>query len=228
MKSIFFLLIISAVFVTSQDFGYERAMLSEYRSIGVGYHAQKFSGSSSNSLPDSNRIQFSTGLPVIELRQNNGRLAVGYQTYTDIKGSQREAFSVFGENHNDIALTGGKGDMGSILIPIVVSAAYLRAESPVQAIGNFDVGSLGLGSGIKYRYFDRSFGIQAFAIGSLSYASEGFSTDYGSQTSLAAEIQLIFSGLVTGYRFESQRWNMSSNILDYQRWYHGAFIGVVF
>ncbi len=227
MKSIIFLLIVCAVLGSAQDFGYEQVMLSEYRSLGVGYHLQDFSAVTSNSLSDSNRIAFSSALPLIELRQNDGRLSVGYQTYTDVKGKKREAFSVFGENHNDISLS-GRASKGSFFIPIVVCANYVRAEGPNQSIGSFDVGSLGLGTGLKFKHFERSFGIQSFVFGSLAYASEGFSTDYGSQTSLAAEIQLIFSGLVTGYRFESQRWNMSNNDLDYQRWYHGAFIGFVF
>jgi len=217
----------------AQDFGYEYLMLTEYRALGVSYNAQRFHSTSSNSLSDSNKIDFLTGLPFIEFRQNNGRLAVGYQTYNDINGKSRESFSVYGESQNDFALGESKSNKALFYLPIIVSANYVRAQSLKAVLEDFDIGSFGLGTGIKFKHFERSFGIQAFAVGSLYYASEGFSTDYGSQTSFCGEVQLVFSdilyqGILVGYRFESQRWNMNNNALDYQRQYHGAFIGFMF
>jgi hypothetical protein len=233
MKKAFFSVFLFWSFVSAQDFGYEYLMLTEYRSIGAAYNLQHFSSSSSNVLSDSNRIAFSSALPFIEFRQNNGRLAVGYQTFTDIKGKSRESFSVYGESQNDFPIGGSKQSKAAFSLPVVVSANYVRAQSPNTAIADFDIGSLGLGTGIKFKHFERSFGVQAFAVGSLYYASEGFGTDYGSQISLCAEVQLVltelfYQGLLLGYRFETQRWNMNNSTLDYQRQYHGAFIGVIF
>jgi hypothetical protein len=230
-------LIILFAFITtslwSQDFGYTYTLLTEYRSIGFGYHFQNFRASNSNPLSDTAKLAFSTAMPVIEYRQLNGRLAVGYQQYKDRLGTEREAFSVYGETHTDLALDGSAKIKPSVFIPIVVSANYMRAESAVRTVKSFDIGSLGIGAGLKYRYFERSFGIQASVVGSLYYASEGFSVEYGSQTSLVGEVQTVFSdilfeGIVVGYRYEAQRWNMSSSVLDYQRWYHGGFIGLLF
>lgn len=233
MKKIIHLTIAITGMLVSQDFGYEYTMLSEYRTLGAAYNQQTFSPRSSNTLPDSNRIQFSTALPFIELRQNNGRLSIGYQTYSDRYGKKKESFSVYGETHNDIALTERKNQRAEFVIPIIVAANYLRAESPNNAVKDFDIGSLGLGTGVKFKHFQRSFGVQAFVIGTLFYASEGFSTEYGSQNSVAAELQfiipqIIYEGIMIGYRFESQRWNMNDVSFNYERQYHGLFAGFLF
>lgn len=233
MKRLIFLLAAFTTSLWTQDFGYSYTVLTEYRSIGAGYHVQDFRASGSNPLSDSSRISFSTAMPVIEFRQLNSRLAVGYQQYTDRFGKEREAYSVYGESHSDLALDGTAKIKPSLFVPIVVSANYMRAESAERTVKGFDIGSLGVGSGLKYRYFERTFGVQASIVGSLYYASEGFSVEYGSQTSLVGEVQTVFSdilfeGIVVGYRYETQRWNMSNSVLDYQRWYHGGFIGLLF
>ncbi len=233
MKKLFFFIPLIVTIVQAQDFGYEYSMLSEFRALGASYNTQKFTAQSSNSLSDSNRTIFSTAFPFIEYRQNNGRLGVGYQIFTDIHGKSKESFSVYAESQNDFPLGNEKPDKASFFVPIVVSANYVRAESPNVTLKDFAIGSFGIGTGIKFKHFERSFGVQAFAVGSIFYASEGFSTEYGSQTSLSGEVQLIFSeilyqGLLIGYRFESQQWNMNDNALDYRRQYHGAFVGFIF
>lgn len=233
MKRLFFLLVPLTTFLWSQDFGYTYSDLTEYRSLGIGYHFQDFRASRSNSLPDSMRTMFSSAMPMIEFRQFNVRIAFGYQGYADRSGFEREAYSVYGETHSDLPLDGTVRTKPSLFVPIVVSANYMRAESGYRTVKGFDIGSLGVGTGLKYRFVDRSFGIQASVVGSLFYSSEGFSVEYGSQTSLVGEVQSVFSdilfeGIVLGYRYEIQRWNMSNNILDYQRWYHGGFVGVLF
>jgi hypothetical protein len=233
MKKIAALIILVSVSLSAQDFGYEYMMLSEFRAIDASYTLQKFSPRSSNTSSDSTAVRFTTALPFIEFRQSGGRLGIGYQTFSDINGKNRESFSVYGESHNDIALTDRKIQKAALVIPIVVAANYVRAESPRSGVKDFDIGSLGLGTGIKFKHFERSFGVQAFVIGTLYYSSVGFSTEYGSQNSVAAEIQciipeLIYEGIIIGYRFESQRWNMNDVSLNYQRQYHGAFVGFLF
>ncbi|MDP1677578.1 MAG: hypothetical protein Q8L88_12030, partial [Bacteroidota bacterium] len=146
---------------------------------------------------------------------------------------KKESFSVYADTHNDIALTDRKNQRAAFVMPIIVAANYVRAESPNNNSKDFDIGSLGIGTGLKFKHFERSFGVQAFVIGTLYYASEGFSTEYGSQNSVAAEIQcilpeLIYEGIIVGYRFESQRWNMNNISFNYQRQYHGLFVGFIF
>ncbi|MFA6438081.1 MAG: hypothetical protein WCX28_02110 [Bacteriovoracaceae bacterium] len=233
MNKILSCLVMVATFSLAQDFGYEYAMISEYRALAVSRNLQEFSARSSNPFADSGRISISTALPFVEYRQNNGRMAVGYQTFSDIYGNSRESFSVYVESHSDFSLEGTKQSQGHWFIPVAVAANYVRADAPGKKQEDFDIGSFGLGTGIKFKHFDRSIGIQAFVIGSFYYASEGFSTDYGTQTSLCAEVQLfipelVFEGILIGYRFETQQWNMNNNTLDYQRMYNGFVLGFLF
>lgn len=232
MKKIF-LLLVAAFSASAQDFGYEYAVLSEFRTLGFSYNLQNFKARPSNQSADTARIQFSTALPFVEFRQNTGRLAIGFQTYTTNIGAKKESFSVYGETVNDFPLSVSRDMEPLWFIPVMISANYVRAEAPLKSLEDFDIGSFGIGTGIKFKHFTRSYGILAGVTGSIYYASEGFSTDYGSQTSMCGEVQLILPGVIYQgiqfvYRFESQQWNMNNNLLDYQRQYHGLFVGLLF
>lgn len=227
-------LLIAFFFVSllrGQDFGYSYYSMTDFRSLGMSYNAQEFSPDGSHPSPDSAGIRFTSAMPMIEYREMQARVAVGYQTYT-LNGRSHNAFSVFMESGNDFSLT-GKEQRNGFFIPVKLSANYLRAGNSKPGQQNFDIGSLGLGTGGKYRYITKEFAIQIFATGSIHYASVGFGTEYGSQTSLTGEVHLIlpeilFGGLVAGYRYERQQWDMSDAQLNYRRWYHGPFIGVIF
>lgn len=215
----------------AQDFGYEYYNILDYRSLGVNYSLQEFTPRPSNSLPDSERISFKTNLPFIEFRQLGMRLAVGYQTYA-MNGQSRSSFSVYAESSNDFPIS-GKADRSGFFLPVIISANYVKAESGIFGIKNFDIGSLGIGTGLKYRYFGQNFGIEAYVNGAFHYATEGFSVEYGSSTTYTGELHCIFpeiflDGIDVGYRYQWQSWNMSNAIFDYQRYYHGAFLGVLF
>ncbi len=230
MKMIFSI-VFTVMLLQGQDFGYTYYTMTDFRSLGVSYNIQEFSPSGSNPLSDSLRIRFTTAMPMFEYREMQARVAVGYQSYS-INGRSSNAFSVFMESGNDFSLS-GKEQRSGFFIPVKLSANYLRAENPQQGQRNFDIGSLGVGTGMKYRYIAKTFGLQASATGSLHYASVGFGTEYGSQTSLTGEIQcifpeLIFDGLIAGYRYERLEWDMSDTHLNYRRFYHGPFIGIFF
>ncbi|MDD8017340.1 MAG: hypothetical protein PHP42_03090 [Bacteroidota bacterium] len=215
----------------AQDFGYEYYNVLDFRSIGANYSMQNFSARPSNSLPDSLRISFTSVLPFVEYRELGLRLAVGYQEYK-ITDRTKTSISVYAESSNDFSLN-GKGDRSGFFIPVVVSANYVKADGGILGVKNFDVASLGLGSGMKYRYFTRTFGVIASGVAAFHYATEGFSTEYGSSVTYAGEVECVFpdigfSGLLVGYRYHFQSWNMSNAGFDYQRYYHGPFIGILF
>jgi hypothetical protein len=233
MKRIILLMIAVAGTSAAQDFGYEYAMLSEYRALAVSRNFQDFSPRSTVLPSVSGPISFNTSLPFIEYRQNNGRLAAGYQTYSYNTGKSGESFSVYGESRSDFSLFSTRQEQGNWFIPIAVGANYVRADGPDKSVKRFDVGSFGLGSGITFKYFSRTIGFQAFVLGSMYYASEGFGTAYGWQRSLSGELQVIvpewvYEGMLFGIRYEAQEWEMSDNALDYQRMYSGLFIGILF
>lgn len=233
-KDIIYLLLLSLCLIVvskGQDFGYEYYNNLEYRSIGVNFSAQEFSPRSSNRLADSSRIRFASHLPFIEYRQLGLRLAAGYQEYS-VGGKSHSSLSVYAESSNDFSLT-GKAEKNGFFIPVLISANYVNAEAVTALTKDFEVGSLGIGTGIKYRYFSRSLGIQISGTGAFHYSSEGFSVEYGSSLSYAGEVvatfpNLFLGGALIGYRYQFQNWNMSDASFDYQRFYHGPFIGIMF
>jgi hypothetical protein len=234
MKSITKVFAVMFVFVnilSAQDFGYEFYNILDYRSVGAGYSFHEFSSSSSNTLPDSARVKITSGFPTLEYRQLGLRIAIGYCSYTVAK-KNKSSFSVYAESGNDFAVT-GRAERNGLFIPLLVSASYVQAPGGISGYKDFDVGSLGLGTGVKFRYFARSFGFQISGTAAIHYATEGFSTEYGSSLSYAGEAQFIFpeiflSGITAGYRYQFQNWNMSNSDLNYQRMYHGLFIGFLF
>lgn len=232
MKTVFcFVCLTFTAPVLAQDFGYSYYRIADYRSLGISYNIQEFYPTPNRSIHDSLLIRFTTNMPTIEYRELNARVSVGYQSYS-LRGRSLTAFSVYMESGNDFAVT-GKDQRSGFFIPVKLSANYVRAENPSAGTKNFDIGSLGLGGGAKYRFMTRDFGLQIFVTGTLHYASVGFGTEYGSQTSVQSELQfilpgLLFDGMVFGYRYEQQRWNMSDAIFDYERWYHGPFVGIFF
>lgn len=233
MKYLLFAFILFTAILSAQDFGFEVANLSDFRSLSIGYHTQDFRPAGGNTASDSDRIAFSTPMPMLEFRQLSGRLAAGYQTFTDIDGKKRGAFSVYGESQTDLPIIGGGRNGNGLIIPFCLAVNYLRAESPTSKLKAMDVGSIGPGAGLKYRYLERSFGVQASVTGTLLYASEGFSTGYGNQVCVNGEVlvllpELVLEGMVVGYRFERQQWNMNNNAYDYRRMYHGIDIGFMF
>jgi hypothetical protein len=228
---IFFLFFTISVCAIAQDFGYEYYNLIEFRSLGLSYSLQDFKGQATNALSRSSQISFSSNLPMIEYRQLNTRLSLGYQNYV-LNGSEKNVYSVFAQQGNDYPLF-GNDEHASLLLPLFASANYIRAQGLSPVIKNFDVGSVGLGTGIKYRSFSRSFGIQLYAGAALHYSTVGFSTEYGTQTSFQSEVlvmlpSVLMDGIIFGYRFEEQRWNMNDNSFNYQRLYHGPFLGILF
>lgn len=230
MKSI----ILFALFVQAlcaQDFGFAYYSITDYRSLGASYNVQEFSPSNSNTLPDSLKIRFTTALPFIEYREMNARVAIGYQEYTHANKTL-SSFSVYVESGNDFPLTGREQKSG-LFLPIKLSANYVKSESGHRGQRNFDIGSLGVGTGIKYRFLAREFGLQVSATGALHFSNVGFGTEYGSQTAATGEIQVIIpnivlGGLTIGYRYDRQQWNMNDSSLDCKRYYHGVFVGMLF
>ncbi len=227
---LFFSLVWCMATAKSQDFGYEYYNILDYRSLGVNYSMQEFSPRNSNSLPDSFKISFKTHLPFVEYRELGLRVGVGYQQYV-FSGKTRSSFSVYAESGNDIAVS-GKAERNGFFLPVVVSANYVNAEA-AGGTKSFEVGSLGIGTGVKYRYFSKTIGFQIYGTAALHYSSEGFSIEYGSSVSYSGEAQLIFpniflDGVLLGYRYQFQEWNMSNSSINYERFYHGPYIGIMF
>ena len=221
----------SSPLLFSQDFGYEYNSVQEFRSLGMSVNAQQFLPAASNSMPDSQRLSFSSPLPFFEYRQMDVRIAVGYQEFT-IQNRSRSSFTVALEQSNDYPLAGKKGE-STLLLPIAFSSNFVKAEGIPGKIRNFEIGSVGLGTGLRYRYVTRQFALQVTLIALYHYSTVGFSTEYGSQKTFSAELftvfsDILFDGVVIGARIDQQEWDISGIDLDYRRTVAGPFVAIVF
>ncbi|MDE3058367.1 MAG: hypothetical protein KGJ59_10470 [Bacteroidota bacterium] len=217
--------------VYAQEFGEENTRLSDFRSIGIGAAAHRFEAAASNSLPDSLRIHFSAAAGIIEYRDLNTHIAFSYTPYT-INGTSQAALSLSAESSYDIPLSRGR-ESQRFFFPIVISANYVEASGSSHLTQNFNIGSFGIGAGLKYRYVGDSFGAQVFGAGSILISSQGFSVETGTSTAALAEASLLLPGIIgegviVGYRFEIQSWRLSSAVYNYRREFQGPFVGIFF
>ncbi len=218
----------------SQEFGEENTRLSDFRSIGIGAAAHRFEAAAGNSLPDSLRIHFSSTAGIIEYRDLTTHIAFSYTPYT-INGTSQTALSLSAESAYDIPLSQSRPDFSGqrLFLPIVISTNYVKASGSSHFTKDFNIGSLGIGAGIKYRYIGDSFGLQIFGVGCILVSSQGFSAETGTSTSVIAEASLMLpevigNGIIVGYHFETQSWSLSNAAYNYRRQFQGPFIGIFF
>jgi hypothetical protein len=204
--------------------------LIDYRSIGGGAALNRFEPRTDNSLPDSLAIKFTTPMFFLEYRQMNIHIAVSYNHYS-LRGDSKSAYAIYADGSTDLAVAAKRS--GGFYIPIIVSTNYVRADGTGTSSGIFDVGSIGIGTGLKYRLLSETFGMLLSGGAVVHYSTVGFSIEYGSSVSTRGEIQfllpdLLWSGITLGYRFENQQWKMSASKYNYTHQYHGAFVGLFF
>jgi hypothetical protein len=201
-----------------------------FRSIGGGVALNTFDRRTDNSLPDSLAIKFTSPMFFLEYRQMNIRIAAGYNHYS-LHGAGKSSYSIYAEGSSDLALDASRS--GGLYIPVIIATNYVRAEGIGTTSGIFDVGSIGIGTGLKYRYLSEAFGMQLYGGAVIHYATVGFSVEYGSSVSARGEIQFLlpealWNGITVGYRFDAQQWKMTEERFNYKRLNHGAFVGLLF
>jgi hypothetical protein len=204
--------------------------LLDFRSFGAGVAANIFESRSDNAQPESLRIKFTSPMMFLEYRQMDIRLAVCYNHY-DLHGEGKSSYAIYADGSTDMPIIARRS--GGLFLPIIIATNYVKAEGLGNSSGIFDVGSIGIGTGLKYRYLGESFGLQATVGAVIHYSTVGFSIEHGSSTSGKADVQLLFpyiawKGALVGYRFETQQWIMTDEKLNYRRMYHGAFVGLFF
>ncbi|MGE5313516.1 MAG: hypothetical protein ACM3Q4_02360 [Acidobacteriota bacterium] len=201
-----------------------------YRSLGAAGALQTFEPRSDNSLPDSLAIRFDSPMFFLEFRQMDLRIAASYSHYT-LHGEGKSSYSIYADGSTDLPVSARRS--GGLYIPIIVATNYVRAEGLGTSSGIFDVGSIGIGTGLKYRYLSEAFGLQLSGGAVIHYSTVGFSIENGSSVAARGEFQLLlpellWSGMTIGYRFETQQWRMSEAKFNYMRRYHAAFLGIFF
>jgi hypothetical protein len=202
----------------------------EARYIYAGAMARDFAPRSSNNAPDSATIRYTELMPMIGFHQGVVDVFFGYTRFDQHGKSNATIF--FGTLvSTDVHLSGGKSS--TLLLPLLFAADYTKAESGGPERDNFNIASVGLGAGLKYRLSTEGFEFSVHAEELAQYSIEGLSTGSGFSAATLADASLIvrdivLDGLVLGYRFRYQTWSMSDERFDYRAVSHGPYLGVLF
>jgi hypothetical protein len=225
------LLVVPLAYASAQYIEGREYAPSEARYATLGFVDRDFTPLGSNSLPDSLAIRFKRIMPMLSFRQGAAELFLGYTTYT-LSGSSKSTVVFGGRFGTEVPIVGRRSSM--LLFPLQLAADFTKAEGIGPSRENFNVASVGIGAGLKYRYFNST---TEFSIGFeelAQYSSEGFGVGTGfSAASLAdATLQLrgigVLDGIAVGYRFRLQTWSMSESKFNYRSVSHGPYVGIMF
>jgi hypothetical protein len=203
---------------------------TDTRYIYLGAMKYDFAPRSSNTAPDSMRINCNKLMPVIGFRQGPVDIIVGYTRF-DQRGNSNAAIFVGTTVSTELPIAGRRGS--ALVVPIMIAADYTKAESGGPQREDFNVASVGLGAGLKYQLSTESVDFSVHAAEVLQYATEGFSVGSGFSAATLGDATLvlrevILNGIALGYRFRYQTWSMSDAQFNYRAISHGPSIGILF
>jgi hypothetical protein len=204
---------------------------SEARYIAVGFVARDFTPRSTNSLADSSVIRFTRVMPILSFRQGPAELLFGYTSYT-LSGSSKSTVFFGGRFGTEVPIAGRR--TSQLLFPLQLAADFTKAEGIGPSKEDFNIASLGVGVGLKYRYFTSSV---EFSIGVeelIQYSSDRFGIGNGFSSASLGDAELLLNdvallnGIVVGYRFRLQTWAMNESKFNYRSVSHGPYFGIMF
>lgn len=203
----------------------------EARYVSVGFMNRDFTPKASNTLPDSARIHYSRIMPMISFRQGSGELMFGYTTY-DLNGGSKSTIFFGGRFGGEVPIAGRRPFM--LLFPLQLSADFTKAEGLGPSREDFNIASVGIGAGLKFRYFTSSVDFSVAGEELAQYSTEGIGVGNGFSASTVGEMVVLlrdfgpFEGTVIGYRFRLQTWSMNEAKFNYRSISHGPYIGLMF
>jgi hypothetical protein len=201
------------------------------RFLSAGIFARDFRPRRTNNTPDSLAVSYTRVMPLVGFRQGPVDILFGYTTY-DLHGAARSAIFFGVTVTGDYVLSGNRER--ALVMPFLVDADFTKSESAGTLHDNFDVGSLGIGTGIKYRSTGEGIDFSAMAAAIIHYSFDGYSLQTGSSPAAVAEVLVllpevgILDGLALGYRFRYQTWSLGEGRHDYRTVNNGVFLGVMF
>ena len=204
---------------------------SHARYLSAGFLDSEFKRRSSNRVADSLAIEFSRIMPVVAYRQGLLEIAFGYTRYT-LQGESRSAIFFGGTYSNELLLTGSRGS--ALLLPFLLSTDFTKAEGNSTVREDFNIASVGIGGGLKYRYFHETIDLSLRAVEVIHFSFEGLGVGNGFSAATIAEVvlllkdALVLDGIALGYRFRLQTWSMDNSDFNYRSISHGPFVGVMF
>ena len=201
------------------------------RFVDAGFYARDFRPKGTNSAPESLQVAYKRVMPLIGFRQGPVDFLFGYTPY-DLHGASRSAIFFGVQFSGDYVLTGNRDQ--ALVLPFIVDADFTKSESAGGLHDNFDVGSVGVGTGIKYRSNGEAVDFSAMAAAIIHYSFDGYSLQTGSSPAAVAEVLAllprvgILNGIAIGYRFRFQAWTLGNGRYDYRTMNNGVFVGVLF
>ena len=201
------------------------------RYISAGFMQRDFQPRSSNPNPDSLAVRYDRTMPMIGFRQGNFDISFGYAGYT-LHGRSRSTIFFGASFANEFPVTGR--ERTGLLIPLLISVDYTKAESAGPSRENFNIASGGIGAGLKFRHHASNLDFWLQAVEIAHFSTEGFSAGYGFSAATVGEAvlllprTLVFDGVALGYRFRLQTWSLNENRFNYRSFSHGPFVGVLF
>lgn len=203
----------------------------EGRYLSAGILRDEFVPRPNNSLPDSAAARFAAIMPILAFRQGPVEIYLGYTRFDERGGSHPAV--VFGTQITNDVFLGGSRD-GGLVLPLMIAADYTKVESGGPQRDDFNLATLGLGAGLKYRLVspDAEFWIQGVQI--FHVAFQGIAAGTGSSLATVAEAGLLLprvpigEGVVLAYRVRLQTWSLNDDRFNYRLVYHGPSIGILF
>ncbi len=202
----------------------------EARYLSAGAMLRDFAPRAGYTGGDSLAIAFSNWMPMIGYHQGMLDVQFGYTRYT-LKGVKRNAVFFGTTLSTETPLVGGRP--AALVMPVLLSLDYTKAESPGNERDHFNVASLGLGTGLGVRFTDAGTEFSARAAGIYHFSFEGLNTGNGSSLAVTGEVSLVMrtihigDGIVVGYRFRHQTWSLADGRLNYRVTAHGPYVGVL-
>ncbi len=203
---------------------------TEIRAVSVGLSSIEFRPTSSTAA-DSSTITFHTLMPVADFRSGLMDVYFGYTRFTQSEQSQ-PAILVGLNVGTELPLLGKRSS--ALLFPVMIAADFTRADAAGASRNSFNVASVGLGMGLKYRMVTQSVDAWLSTVAVAHYSTEGFSVHTGFSGAILAEFLAYFPGIPIGegmsfgYRFRYQTWSLPGDNLHYRMMFHGPSIGVAF
>jgi len=204
---------------------------SDARYLSAGFYERDFRPRGTNDAPDSLAIRYTRVMPVVGFRQGPIEFLFGYTTY-DLDAASRSAIYFGVTFSGDYVIAGSREQ--ALVLPLMVDADFTKSESAGSLHDNFNVGSVGLGTGLKYRINGEAVDFWVSAVAIIHYSFDGYNLETGSSPAAVAEAVAvlpgigILDGLAVGYRFRYQAWTLGGGRYDYKTVNNGVFLGVLF
>ncbi len=197
----------------------------------IGAQQRDFQPLASNPLADTSLVRFNRWMAMVGVRQGQFDITFGYNRFT-LRGEKRTTIFFGATGSQDLPLVGAYPS--SLVVPVMLSADFTKAENTGPSRKDFNIASVGIGAGLKFRTVGDATAFSITVTEILHYSFEGVSTGNGFSAATLGEATFSFTrvpliaGIVLGYRFRYQTWSMSDGQFNYKTLAHGPFFGVMF